>query len=137
MEKSLLYVSRSLLNPDNFSMEVDRIVATSRARNLRLRVTGGLIATIDGFAQILEGETASIDEIFGYIFRDVRHTDVTVHSYHHITRRRFEQWSLAYSGPASYVAGHLEPLLNVSSPTPTGADVQRLEKLMFEFGRAV
>jgi hypothetical protein len=136
MTKSLLYVSRSLLEPSQAAMEVKRIVETSRLRNRRLGVTGVLIATNMGFAQVLEGDTASIDQIFGSIRRDARHEDVTVLSDEDIVRRRFEQWSLAYSGPSSYVAGHLEPLLGEPLKNPVEADVRRLTKLMNEFGRS-
>jgi hypothetical protein len=135
MTKSLLYVSRSLLQPSQAAMEVERIVETSRLRNGRLGVTGVLIATNAGFAQVLEGDAASIDQIFGSIRRDTRHEDVAVLAYEDIVRRRFEEWSLAYSGPSSYVAGHLEPLLGGRQKNPVDADVQRLTKLMYEFGR--
>jgi len=135
MTRSLLYVSRSLLKPDEAALEVNRIVVTSRLRNQRLGVTGVLIGTSGGFAQILEGEAASIDEIFGSIRRDERHRDVTVLSDGSTARRRFEHWSLAYSGPSSYVAGHLEPLLGERLLNPVDADVRRLTKLLYEFGR--
>ena len=136
MTRSLLYVSRSLLEPGIAAIEVDSIVATSRVRNQSLAVTGVLIATNDGFAQILEGEAASIYDIFKSICRDTRHRDVTVLSDESIARRRFEQWSMAYSGPSSYVAGHLEPLLSNHLGNPVDSDVRRLTKLMHEFGRS-
>jgi hypothetical protein len=136
MTKSLLYVSRSLLEPSQATIEVERIVETSRLHNRRLGVTGVLIATNAGFAQVLEGDAASIDKIFGSIRRDARHEDVTVLSYEDIVRRQFEQWSLAYSGPSSYVAGHLEPLFGERLKHPVEADVRRLTKLMNEFGRS-
>ncbi|WP_158808960.1 BLUF domain-containing protein [Beijerinckia sp. L45] len=136
MVKSLLYVSRSLVASGTASIEIDGIAATSIARNRRLGVTGILLATPSGFAQILEGEAASIDEVFGSILRDVRHKDVTVLSYEPVVRRRFERWSLPYFGRSSYVAGHLEPFLAGNMLGATEAE-QRLMDLMYEFGRPI
>jgi hypothetical protein len=134
MTRSLLYVSRSLLQPGTAAIELDRIVVTSRLRNQRLCITGVLIGTDVGFAQILEGEAASIDDIFKSICRDTRHRDVTV-LWDKRARRRFEQWSMAYTGPSSYVLGHVEPLLGNRSENPVDSDVRRLTKLMHEFGQ--
>ena len=122
--------------PHDAPIEMERIAATSLARNRSLGVTGVLLATPAGFAQILEGEAASIDEVFGSIRRDGRHSDVTVLSYESFASRRFERWSLPYFGLSSYVAGHVEPFLSGSMLGASDAEVRRLTKLMHEFGRS-
>ena len=45
------------------------------------------------------------------IEQDDRHTDITVLRVSAITRRQLPDWSMAYSGPSSYVARQIEPLI--------------------------
>jgi len=133
MISSLLYVSQSLLTPANEEAEVASIVTVARSRNLGLRITGVLISTVAGFAQILEGSTSAIDELMISIHRDPRHTNIRVLTYGPIERRRFAVWSLGYSGPSSYLAARIKPLLNDPNAVGAASQMERLARLMSEF----
>ncbi|MDB5479338.1 MAG: blue light sensor protein [Caulobacteraceae bacterium] len=111
MDKSLLYVSKSLVDPRDRNHAVADIVTVARSRNATLRVTGALISTDGAFAQVLEGPPAAVDELMVSIYRDRRHTDVNVVLVESLAERRFPAWALAYSGLATYVRGHIEPLM--------------------------
>jgi hypothetical protein len=131
---SLLYVSHSLLELSQAIREVEDIVKVSRPRNASLSVTGALIFTEVHFAQILEGPQQGVDELMTSICRDKRHRDVTIIHNGVVPARRFANWSLAYAGPASYVAEAVEEALD--DPTiDSGANIDRLVSIMQEFAK--
>ncbi|MEE7448994.1 blue light sensor protein [Methylobacterium radiotolerans] len=132
MEGSLLYVSRSLASPS----DVRLIVETSRTRNARLQVTGALVASRSRFAQILEGPRAGVDALMDSIRRDVRHTGVEVLLYDDIERRRFADWTLAYSGASVYVDGLISALTERAQAQPHPSDLRRLVRGIEELARA-
>jgi hypothetical protein len=99
---ALLYVSRSQLQPDREQEELDGIVRASIARNAAAEVTGALLFTGAHFAQWLEGTEAAVQAIMASIARDPRHSDVTVLQQGPAERRRFDAWSLAYSGRSTF-----------------------------------
>ena len=132
MEGSLLYVSRSSAT----SADVRDIVETSRSRNARLQVTGALVASRSRFAQILEGPRSGVDALMDSIRRDARHTGVEVLSYDDLERRRFADWTLAYSGASVYVDGLIRALTERARAQPHPADVRRLFRGIEEFARA-
>lgn len=111
MVYSLLYVSQSLLTASHENVEVQDILSRSRPRNLRLSVTGALVFTQARFAQVLEGPMPALDELMASIRRDRRHRDVEVVFLDNLPKRRFTDWSLAYSGPSIYIDRHIKPLL--------------------------
>lgn len=132
MIRSLLYVSTStLIVPDELP-RVDAIVAVSQARNQSLGVTGALIFTERNFVQLLEGDPEAVETLMASIRRDERHTAIEiVQDQRH--ERRFGGWSMAYSGPASFVRQAVDPLLEDDGPRPEVA--LRLVRLMEAFAR--
>ena len=133
MTSSLLYVSQSNLRLPAQAAEVDRIVATARARNALLNVTGALVFTQARFAQILEGPEASIAELMASIERDKRHRDVEVVLVETIAERRFPDWSMAYRGGSIFVDRHIKPLLQHGVSDSTRSDTAtKLLDLMVE-----
>jgi len=135
MDRSLLYVSESRLGVTEAAAEIDQIVAVSVSRNAILGVTGSLIATRHEFAQILEGPEAAVDELMASILADPRHANLRILEYVDISRRRFPNWTLAYSGPATYVVSLVEPLLETCTTGLDTAQIHELKSLMEEFGR--
>ena len=111
MLQTLLYVSRSRLDPAVASAEVERIVATSRHNNPARRLTGGLIFTENHFAQVIEGDSDTLDGLLASLARDPRHEQLTVVERRPIARRQFSQWAMAYSGPSFFLDRHIRPLL--------------------------
>jgi hypothetical protein len=131
IESTLLYVSRKTFAREIDEVIIGEIIAVALSRNAALNVTGALVATSDHFAQILEGPAPAITELMDSIHRDSRHKDVTVLREAPINRRSFAEWSMAYSGPSSYVAGLIAPL--VGGEGYANARVTRLISLMTGF----
>src|SRR5688572_26236881 len=104
MDQSLIYVSTRCPGPDGAPTDVRDIVTVSRARNAALGVTGALVATPAFFAQILEGPEAHLAELMASIRRDQRHRNIRLLDLGGRPRRDFADWSLAYSGEATYVS---------------------------------
>ncbi|KTS03075.1 hypothetical protein SB2_04855 [Methylobacterium radiotolerans] len=132
MEGSLLYVSRRMSS----DVEVRNIVETSLARNAQLGITGALVASRERFAQILEGPRAAVDALMDSIRRDRRHAGVEVLVYDDIDRRRFADWTLAYSGASVFVDGLIGTLTERATPLPHRGDVHRLIQAIGELARA-
>jgi hypothetical protein len=135
MDRSLLYVSDSRLTFPAAHAEVHRIIESSQARNATLGVTGTLVATRRHFAQILEGSQAAIDHLMERINADSRHASTQILQYADIGQRRFPHWTMAYSGPATYVAGLVEPLLDADSADFDAPRIAQLISLMEQSGR--
>jgi hypothetical protein len=135
MDRSLLYVSDSGLTFPDARAEVHRLIQSSQTRNATLGVTGTLVATERHFAQILEGSRAAIDYLMERINADPRHSNVRVLQYENLAARRFPHWTMAYSGPATYVASLAEPLLDADGAFDA-ARTARLIALMEQSGRS-
>lgn len=90
----LVYASRSKLAPPERAQEIERIIASARRLNAENGVTGFLMVTPAGFAQVLEGEQDNIAETYGRIVVDPRHADVRVLLEEPIVERAFQHWSM-------------------------------------------
>ncbi len=134
MAYSLLYVSKTLLTFPADEGEITAIVQGSRARNTLLNVTGALIATGGCFAQVLEGDQVAVAELMRSIDADPRHMRVKIIRIVE-EPRRFANWSMAYSGQASFVDRHIIPLFSPLSGGGTAHLAVRLIELMEEFVR--
>lgn len=98
-----LYVSCSLLSDGDAPETVDAIVATSRARNAELDVTGALLFSGTRFVQFLEGPIDSIAALQSSIRSDHRHSEVRTMSVRMSSKRLFADWTLAYNGASPFV----------------------------------
>lgn len=127
--KTLLYVSKSLIEPSAIEREIKDIVTQARVRNAERAVSGVLIFTEARFAQVIEGPETAIDALMEKITRDPRHEQVTVVREDALGERRYADWSMAYSGPSLYVDRHVRPLL---APVLEGRDRRRLsDRLLY------
>ena len=88
----LLYASK-LLAP-NDSKVIDSILAQSRAHNPALGITGILVYSEGIFLQAIEGGRKQVSELYGFITKDPRHTDVVLLHYEEITERRYGSWTM-------------------------------------------
>ena len=130
---SLLYISTSTLAREDASHEVTRIVATSRAHNATVDITGALLFTRTHFAQILEGGEAPIDALMARLHEDPRHRDILVVQRGPATVRRCAEWNMAYSGSSTGVASYVARVL-AAEPGDARDDAARsLANLMVEF----
>ena len=126
---SLLYVSVSTLSETTAIGEVDALVTQALAFNASRSITGALIFTGMEFAQLLEGDEDQLDALMRKIYLDSRHRCVTVVRRSPITIRRFDAWSLAYSGEATYVGRPIKSLLQPNGKIQI-EDVYRVQELM-------
>lgn len=99
---------------------------------MRDLVFQALIATGSHFAQVLEGTSAALAQLMRNIRADARHEDVEVVRCLSMNERFFSGWAMAYSGPSSYAAEHIRPLLDHGGPMETGA-ADRLLNVMQEY----
>jgi len=93
----LVYASRSRLVEADRRVELARILETARRRNAERHITGFLMATPGGFAQVLEGEAGSIAETYGRIMVDPRHGDLRLLAQDAIAHPQFTGWAMAFA----------------------------------------
>lgn len=136
MDIGLLYVSTSRLRLPEREAEVDRIVDWSRGRNADLDVTGALVFTERNFAQYLEGPAGGVDRLMESIERDERHTDVRIVYRRPLKERLFPNWTLAYAGPSTFVAGHVMSVEEAGATPSALKAAERLVQLMRQFAAA-
>jgi hypothetical protein len=135
----LIYRSREVIAqvvPDavteaGLQRELRAIVSTARQRNRADNVTGALLFTDAGFAQVLEGPREVVERTFERIAANRRHADVTVLSFTPTQRRSFPDWPLAFC--AQSALGSIDPFGHLSGSgmfpgtrVSTGSDVLRL-----------
>jgi hypothetical protein len=131
--ESLLYVSESKIAPSEAENTLGRILATAHAANPEVGITGALLFTGKHFAQVLEGETAAVDETIASITRDPRHGQLSIVAREPLAERRFPDWSMAYSGPSQFVSRHVTRLLNAPTHAESRRAAEWLAELLDEF----
>lgn len=75
------------------------LLATSRAANERVDVTGVLFFKNGYFLQLLEGPDAAVLDKMATIRADPRHDKVTTLLKEPIVERQFPEWTMAYASP--------------------------------------
>jgi hypothetical protein len=121
--RQLVYFSTAAdgIGPD----DIAEILATSRANNARVGVSGLLLFVNGVFAQVLEGDPASVEAVYARIVADPRHQDPEILSDRTVERRTFDDWSMAYlettADDLARSAG-LDRLLNNPSLLPSLED---------------
>ena len=87
----LLYASRAV---DPSDAAIDSILLQSRQFNPTSGITGILCYGGGIFLQAIEGGRNAVNELYGHIVRDSRHTDVVLLHYEEISERRFGGWTM-------------------------------------------
>lgn len=94
---SLMYVSRSLVDPEGPDM--DAIAAASQRNNARCGLSGFLYYDNEAFVQVLEGPRSEAERIYQKIEADSRHDKVSLLTKHPISQRAFGGWTMGlYDG---------------------------------------
>ena len=88
----LLYVSRAL--DANASAATDSILAVAREHNMANGITGILCYGGGIYLQAIEGGRNQVNNLYGQIVSDKRHTDVVLLNYEEISERRFGGWTM-------------------------------------------
>ncbi len=73
------------------------LLATARRNNIRLGITGHLMADDGLFVQYLEGPTAAVSAVFAKISDDRRHRCVTLlHAQDRLAQRVYPEWTMGF-----------------------------------------
>lgn len=94
MIRRLAYVSRP--RPGLPASEISRIVQVSRANNAQTGICGVLVYTGTDFAQLIEGLSADVEDLWSRIRADVRHADVTLLLDERDVAPWFPEWRMGY-----------------------------------------
>jgi hypothetical protein len=130
---SWMYVSQSLVDPEQHEIVLDGIVEAARRRNEQLDVTGCLISARTKFAQILEGPAEAVAELRRRISGDHRHVGIITIDVGQLETRRFSEWSLAYAGPSMFVERITEEMLTHLTTSREQEPINALLQMMEDF----
>ena len=105
---SAVYISTSTQQFDGPQLEA--LLATSRAHNSELGLTGMLLYKEGRFLQALEGPEQQVRSVMSSIAADDRHDGIRILAEEQIDDRRFPDWSMGYpqinDGAAGTVPGY-------------------------------
>jgi len=90
----LLYASGAV--PGTTSADIDSILASSRANNARLGVTGMLLFANNAFIQVLEGNEDDVRKLAARISNDRRHRNFMVLLEKTSPERSFGRWQMGF-----------------------------------------
>jgi len=100
----LLYTS---LAADSHGGAVGSIMQQSHAHNPKHGVTGVLCHSDNLYLQVLEGGRDQVNQLYGKIVRDTRHTQVVLLHYEEISERRYAGWTMGQVNLAKLNPGML------------------------------
>ncbi|MFM2035184.1 MAG: Blue light- and temperature-regulated antirepressor YcgF [Pseudomonadota bacterium] len=95
MLERLLY--RSKATSTLGSLHLFNLLSEARTKNLSLGITGHLLYSKEVFVQCIEGPSDSVEALWVSLQRDARHHDIELLRREPITKRRFGDWSMAFS----------------------------------------
>jgi hypothetical protein len=90
----LIYCSARNQNAGNEKQMLDSIMNSAVRINLENGITGCLGYNKEWYLQVLEGEQSMVDETYGRIAGDNRHSNVTKLLTREIRNRSFPEWSM-------------------------------------------
>ncbi|WP_157647133.1 BLUF domain-containing protein [Actinomycetospora chiangmaiensis] len=92
----LVYRSRTTMGSENRPAELEEIFEVSRRKNHDRRLSGALLVWQDTFVQVLEGDEATVRELYATIDADQRHEKVETLDEGVVSARAFGQWAMAH-----------------------------------------
>ncbi|MCB2407916.1 BLUF domain-containing protein [Hymenobacter lucidus] len=90
----IVYQSTAVGVPTTADLRV--LLRQSRTKNYRLSITGLLLYGNGSFMQVLEGEAATVQQVYATIQHDYRHTRVTTLADGPVAGRVFADWSMGF-----------------------------------------
>lgn len=90
----IVYVSTA--QPGLTDSDMETLINVSQSNNDERYITGYLVHNGASFMQLLEGPFNEVDEVYGRILRDRRHTGVVRINAEWAERRVFPNWSMNY-----------------------------------------
>ena len=95
MLERLLY--RSKATNTLGSLHLFNMLSEARAKNSVLGITGHLLYTEEVFVQCIEGPPEAIASLWESLQHDARHQDIELLARGPLEKRRFTDWSMAFS----------------------------------------
>lgn len=130
--KNIVYVSNAVMLLDN--AELLNILTTARKNNAKRGVTGVLLYSDRIFIQLLEGDDADVDHIFGEIEKDARHKNMITLIDEEIHTKDFPDWSMGFSTPGpgkvKDILGYLQSVDNLKANQSNSAAVMTLKSFI-------
>jgi hypothetical protein len=96
----LVYRSSTTMERDNRPAELEEIFELSRRKNTDLGLSGALLVWEDTFVQVLEGDEATVRDLYATIAADPRHESVVLLDADTVDDRVFARWSMAHVSDA-------------------------------------
>ena len=84
------------------SLALFKLLTDAQHRNAQLQITGHLLFVNGQFTQCMEGPPDSIELLWQTIQRDPRHQDIQLLMRRATDKRRFPEWSMAFSSYAHF-----------------------------------
>jgi len=127
---SLIYASRA--TADFHEHEIPELLKQVRVANAKHEITGMLLYIGGSFLQVLEGQPAMVEAVFGRILQDKRHAQITLIAKESILEREFEGWTMSHKTLDPVEAGELigEADQFVSPAWVTQLESNRAKKLL-------
>lgn len=129
----LIYCSAAI--PALSPADLGAILEIARRKNSQLSVTGMLLYSSGSFFQVLEGDEATVMELFARIADDRRHTNATMIIREPIARRAFGDWTMGFAEIDAPELANIEGLNDFFHPgvSLTGLQPGRASKLLDAF----
>ena len=90
----MVYISAETVEFDEPALR--ELLAIARRNNHAVGVSGMLLYHKGSFIQVLEGEQATVEQLFEKIERDDRHNNTTVIFRGRADERTFDEWAMGY-----------------------------------------
>ena len=100
-----IYTSK--MSPKVRETDIAEILESSRRNNKKSGLTGLLCFGSRRFLQCLEGPRDSVNETYGRIMADPRHSSIVMLTYEEANYREFEDWLMGYVPESSLTRGLL------------------------------
>jgi hypothetical protein len=115
--------------------DIPALLERARTFNAEQALTGMLLYIEGGFFQVLEGDDAVVDDLYGRIKRDPRHSKITLIIREPIAARDFSDWTMGFRTVDAREAGKLigENDFFKSASCVTQLDSGRAKKLLGAF----
>lgn len=127
----ILYLGEVGLSGATLDEAIDDIRSGTAERARMFGLSGALMLTKSGFAQLLEGRRAEVEMCLAALRSDPRHADALLIEEGPVGARQFGGWSVSYADPASFVG---RMMFQAIAAAALGArrDINRLVRVMLE-----
>ena len=133
MYKTIIHIGKTVFDFSGGEGRLFEAARDAKARYASLEVSGVTIITPKWFAQLFEGSTETVDDLFTAVRREWADAEMRIVEERLAQGRQFDAWEMAYYGPSSYVERCIERLAKDGPDAEDKYSVQQLRRLMEEF----